>query len=95
MSRFDALRARLRLIVAPRAAESRADEEIRFHLEMETERLVRDERLDPAEAERRARATFGGVTQHKETLRPARWIDSVARTSASPSGFSRASRCRR
>ena len=78
MSRFDALRARLRLIVAPRAAESRADEEIRFHLEMETERLVRDERLDPAEAERRARATFGGVTQHKEALRPARWIDSVA-----------------
>ena len=78
MSRFDALRARMRLIIAPRAAESRADEEIRFHLEMETERLVRDERLDPAEAERRARAAFGGVAQHKETLRPARWFDSVA-----------------
>jgi predicted permease len=77
MSRFDALRARLRLIVALRAAESRADEEIRFHLEMETERLVRDDGLDPAEAARRARATFGGVTQHRETLRPARWIDSV------------------
>jgi predicted permease len=78
MSRFDALRARLRLILAPRAAESRADEEIRFHIEMETERLVREEHLDPAEAERRARATFGGVTQHKETLRHAHWFDSVS-----------------
>jgi predicted permease len=78
MSRIDALRARLRLIVTPRAAESRAAEEIRFHIEMETERLVRDERLDPAEAERRARATFGGVTQHRETLRDGRgfaWLN--------------------
>jgi predicted permease len=78
MSRLDAFRARLRLIVAPRAAESRADEEIRFHLEIEAERLVREEHLDRAEAERRARATFGGVTQHKETLRHTRWFDSVS-----------------
>jgi predicted permease len=81
MSRFDALRARLRLIVAPRAAESRADEEIRFHIEMETERLVREERLDPAEAERHARAAFGGVTQHKETLRDGRgfaWLNGLS-----------------
>ncbi len=81
MSRFDALRARLRLIVAPRAAESRADEEIRFHIEMETERLVREERLDAADAERRARAAFGGVTQHKETLRDGRgvaWLNGVS-----------------
>src|ERR1043166_277275 len=77
MSRFDALRARLRLVIAPRAAEWRADEEMRFHIEMEAERLVREEHLDPTEAERRARATFGGVTQQKEALRPTRWIDSA------------------
>ena len=81
MSHFDALRARLRLIAAPRAAESRADEEMRFHIEMETERLVREERLHPAEAERRARAAFGGVTQHKETLRNGRgfaWLNGLS-----------------
>lgn len=78
MSRIDALRVRLRLILAPRAAESRAAEEMRFHLEMETERLIREEHLHPAEAERRARAAFGGVTQHKETLRDGRgfaWLN--------------------
>ena len=71
MTWFHAARARLRLL-APRAAESRIDDEIRFHLEMETQRLVREHQLDHDEARRRALATFGGVQQHREALRDGR-----------------------
>src|SRR6185503_10629143 len=71
MTWFHGARARLRLL-APRAAESRIDDEIRFHIEMETQRLVRDQKLDRDEARRRALATFGGVQQHRETLREGR-----------------------
>src|ERR671916_1175388 len=71
MKWFHAARARLRLL-APRAAESRIDDEIRFHIEMETERLVREQKLDGDEARRRALVTFGGVQQHRETLREGR-----------------------
>ena len=73
MTWFHAARARLRLL-APRAAESRIDDEIRFHIEMETQRLVREQKLDPAEARRRALVTFGGVQQHRETLREGRGL---------------------
>lgn len=69
MSWFSAARARLNLLFARRAAESRAAEEIGFHIEMETERLIRDQRLSRDEAHRRAIVSFGGVTQHSETLR--------------------------
>lgn len=71
MTWFHAARARLRLL-APRAAESRIDDEIRFHIEMETQRLVREQKLDHDEARRRALATFGGVQQHRQTLREGR-----------------------
>ena len=57
MTWFHAARARLRLL-APRAAEARINDEIRFHIEMETQRLVREQQLDPDEARRRALATF-------------------------------------
>src|SRR5688500_15372809 len=73
MTWFHAARARLRLL-APRAAESRIDDEIRFHIEMETQRLVREQQLDHDEARRRALVTFGGVQQHRETLREGRGI---------------------
>jgi putative ABC transport system permease protein len=71
MKWFHAARARLRLL-APRAAQSRIDHEIRFHIDMEADRLVREQRLDPADARRRALATFGGVENHKEALRDGR-----------------------
>ena len=80
MKWFHAAGARLRLL-APRAAEARIDDEIRFHLEMETERLVRERKLDHDEARRRALATFGGVQQHRETLREGRgtaWFSGVS-----------------
>jgi predicted permease len=71
---IDAARARLALLFGRRAAESRMDEEFRFHLDMETERLVRDEGLDPVEARRRAYVAFGGVERHKEELRDGRGL---------------------
>jgi hypothetical protein len=45
------------------------NEEVSFHIEMEAARLVREKHLPPNEARRRALATFGRVTQHKEALR--------------------------
>jgi putative ABC transport system permease protein len=77
MTWFHAARARLRLLHR-RAAESRIDDEIRFHIEMETERLVREQKLDRDEARRRALATFGGVQQHRETLREGRGTTAIA-----------------
>ncbi len=74
MSWFEGTRARLRLLFARRATESRMDEEIRFHVEMETERLVRDAALNPREARRRALVAFGGVEKHKESLRDGRGL---------------------
>ena len=74
MSWLDGTRTRLRLLLAPRAAESRMNEEFRFHIEMEAERLVREAGLAPEEARRRALATFGGVENHKEALRTDRGL---------------------
>jgi predicted permease len=47
------------------------DEEIRFHLEMETQRYVHAG-IDERDARRRARRDFGGVERHKEGVRDAR-----------------------
>ena len=80
MTWFHAVRARLRLLAA-RSAESRIDDEIRFHIEMETQRLEREQNLDYDEARRRALATFGGVQQHRETLREGRgtaWLSGLS-----------------
>ena len=74
MSWFEGARARLHLLFSRRAAESRMDEEIGFHVDMETDRLVREHGLPFDEARRRALVTFGGVTQHKETLREGRGL---------------------
>ena len=61
MNWFDRVRARLRLLIARRAAESRMNAEFRFHIEMETEQLMRAKGLAPDEARRQALAAFGGV----------------------------------
>src|SRR5215212_8203510 len=66
--------ARVRLLFARRDAESRMDEEFRFHIEMESERLVREQGLAPDEARRRALIAFGGVQKHKEAMRDGRGL---------------------
>ncbi|HST63511.1 MAG TPA: ABC transporter permease, partial [Longimicrobium sp.] len=61
----------------PDQLEAEMDEEMRFHLEMEADRLVRERGLDPAEARRQAMIAFGGVDKHKEQGRDVRgltWI---------------------
>jgi predicted permease len=81
MSVFHAARARLRLLFARRAAEARMHEEMRFHLDMEAERLVREEGLAPQEARRRAVIAFGLAEQHKDAMRDARglaWLGGLA-----------------
>ncbi|MDQ3420122.1 MAG: ABC transporter permease [Acidobacteriota bacterium] len=72
MKWFDAARTRLRLLVQRTDAESRMSREIRFHIDMETDRLVSVQRLTPEEARRQALAAFGGVEKHKEALRDGR-----------------------
>jgi putative ABC transport system permease protein len=72
MSVIDGALARLRLIFGRRTAESRFESELRFHVDMEAERLVREEGIDPAEARRRAFVALGGVEKHRESLRDGR-----------------------
>ena len=79
----DAAPARLRLLLFREEVEQRMDEEFRFHLDMETERLVREAGVDPREARRRARAAFGGVEAHKAAVRDGRggwaWLAGLQR----------------
>jgi putative ABC transport system permease protein len=78
MSWLEGARARLRLMFARGDAESRMDEEFRFHIDMATDRLVREKGLDPVEARRQALVAFGGVDKHAEDLRDDRglaWLE--------------------
>src|SRR3970040_628890 len=72
MKWLDIARTRLRLLFARRAAESRMNDEFRFHVEMETDRLMRAKGRAPDEARRQARAAFGGVEKHKKAMRDGR-----------------------
>lgn len=56
-------------------------DEMRFHIEMEAERLVRQQGIDPHEARRLACVRFGGVEKFKEEGRDARgrqWLDAIS-----------------
>ena len=61
---------RLRSLRSQGRLESELDAELRLHLELETEKNVRVG-MSPAEAERAARISLGGVDQVKEELRDA------------------------
>ena len=50
------------------------DEEMRFHLDMEAERLQRERGLEAGEARRQAAVAFGGVEKYKEAGRDARGL---------------------
>ncbi|MGZ8377978.1 MAG: ABC transporter permease [Gemmatirosa sp.] len=68
-----AARARARLLFR-REAEERMNHEIAFHIEMEAERLVREEGLAPPEARRRAVIAFGLAERHKDAMRDGRGL---------------------
>ncbi len=67
------LRHRWRAIFRRNTLEGDLDDELRFHLERETEKYLR-QGIPEAEAARRARVAFGGVEQAKEQSRDARGI---------------------
>jgi predicted permease len=69
-----AIRTRLQRLIARDAAESRMNQEFALHIELETEKLMREPGLAPEEARRRALAAFGGVEKHKEALRDGRGL---------------------
>lgn len=73
-------RRRLRALVRKDAVERELDEELAFHLEMETAKNLRVG-MSPAEARRRAAITFGGVERFKEEVRDSRRLGWVAGTS--------------
>jgi len=70
----------LRALFRRAEVERELDDELRFHLERETEKYVR-QGMTRAEAERRAKQAFGGLERIKDDTRDARrtaWIDAVA-----------------
>lgn len=66
-------RKRLRALLRKDAVERELDEELAFHLEMETRKNLRAG-MSPEQARRQARLAFGGVEKHKEEVRDARWL---------------------
>ena len=73
MSWLAGVGARLRQVLWREAAEERMDEEIRFHIEMETEKNL-GEGMSSEEARRRAVLAFGGVEGHREEMREGRRV---------------------
>src|SRR5262245_34059515 len=90
------LKTRLRALLRKSEMERELDEELRYHIERQTEQNVRLG-MNPEEARREARKAFGGVEQAKERSRDARgvrWIGDLwqdlrygARTLVKNSGF--------
>src|SRR5690242_2452711 len=64
---------RLRALFRRDAMERELDDELRFHLERETEKLMRLG-LSRDDATRQARLTFGGIERIKDDTRDARGI---------------------
>ena len=74
------VRYRLRALFRRAEMERELEEELRFHLEREAEKLLQAG-VAPEEAMRRARVAFGGVERVKEesrTGRGTRWLDETA-----------------
>ncbi|HLL85570.1 MAG TPA: ABC transporter permease, partial [Longimicrobium sp.] len=61
----------------PEQLDAEMDEEMRFHMDMEAERVARERRVDPREARRLAAAAFGGVEKYKEAGRDARGVTGI------------------
>jgi len=76
---FNQLKAVVRGLLNRRRTETELDEELGFHVEMETRANI-DAGMSPAEARRVALRDLGGVTQITEADREARatFLDSIA-----------------
>ncbi|HEX5435949.1 MAG TPA: ABC transporter permease [Gemmatimonadaceae bacterium] len=70
----------LRALVRGGALDQDVEAEMRLHVEMETDDLIRAYGLSPVEARRRALVAFGGVERYKEAHRDARgvrWVEEL------------------
>jgi putative ABC transport system permease protein len=76
MSFLKGARARLRAIVRPAATDRELGEEIRFHIDLETQQNI-ERGMSPAEARRVAMAHFGGVQRVREEHRDVRRVQLV------------------
>ena len=70
---------RFRSLLRRKSVEEELNDELRFHLEHETDKLMR-RGLNHDEASRRARLAFGGLDQTKEQARDARGVRLVEET---------------
>jgi putative ABC transport system permease protein len=70
---------RLRSLLRRKGVEQELEDELRFHLEHETDKLVR-RGLNHDEASRRARLALWGLEQAKEQARDARGVRSMEET---------------
>jgi putative ABC transport system permease protein len=75
---FARLRSYARQLRHADAMSAEMGEEMRFHLEMEAERLQRERGLDPAEARRQAAIAFGGLEKYREAGHDARGLGWLA-----------------
>jgi predicted permease len=76
------LRRRLRARFRAAAVDRELDDEIRLHIALETEELIRTEGLSPEEARRRAHVAFGGVERYRLAHREVRgfvWVGTLGR----------------
>src|ERR1700740_213485 len=73
---FNDLWHRMRALFRRGRVEGELDEELRFHLERQVEKYVQSG-LSGEEAQRRARAEFGGVELAKEECRDARGVNFI------------------
>ncbi|MFL5582061.1 MAG: ADOP family duplicated permease [Gemmatimonadaceae bacterium] len=76
MRTLKGIAAQLRAIVRGRAADAELDEEIRFHLELETEKNIASG-MPPDEARRRALRAFGSPTLTREAHRDVRGAQAI------------------
>ncbi|MGH7637964.1 MAG: ADOP family duplicated permease [Gemmatimonadaceae bacterium] len=77
MAWYHEIASSLAALIGGRRRERELDEEVRFHIEMETRRNI-ELGLSDTEARRRALVQFGGVERHKDdvrTERGTRWLD--------------------
>jgi predicted permease len=75
------IRSLWRALARGRQLEADMRDEMRFHIEEESARLMRDEHLSPEEARRQAHIRFGGLERYKEDARDARalpWVDAIS-----------------
>jgi predicted permease len=80
MGRLRGIAARLRSLIGASSAERRMEEEFAFHVDMETSRRVATG-IGQDEARRGALVAFGGLEQHRESMRDdrgARWLSDLS-----------------